>query len=62
MAMNSQTRAADRYARQNRQAHWELLGASGLLRPLSEEFLYRSPSAPLRDSSRRYTESTDETV
>lgn len=26
-----------------RQAQWFCLGASGLLQPLSEEFLYRSP-------------------
>jgi hypothetical protein len=32
---------------------WLYLGASGILQPLSEEFLYRSPSRSLRRSARR---------
>ncbi|MCB1772353.1 MAG: hypothetical protein KDI88_01940 [Gammaproteobacteria bacterium] len=32
---------------------WLHLGAAGILQPLSEEFLYRSPSDVLRRSVRR---------
>ncbi len=31
-----------------KQGHWLLHGATGLLQPLSESFLYRSPAAPRR--------------
>ncbi|MDJ0741168.1 MAG: hypothetical protein QNJ91_15745 [Gammaproteobacteria bacterium] len=32
---------------------WVYWGASGILQPLSEEFLYRSPAQPLRDTASR---------
>jgi len=32
---------------------WLYLGACGILQPLSEEFLYRSPSRSLRQGTRR---------
>lgn len=34
-------------------ASWYYLGASGVLQPLSGEFLYRSPEEPLRVTCRR---------
>jgi hypothetical protein len=40
---------------------WRYLGASGLLQPLSEEFLYRSPQSPLSDTARHRRETRDET-
>jgi hypothetical protein len=40
------------------QPAWWLLGASGLLQPLSEAFLYRSPEDPQPDSYRRRAKKT----
>ena len=44
---------ADETSRPRRATYWDLLGASGLLQPLSGEFLYRSPEESLRVTCRR---------
>jgi len=46
-------RAAKKNMSADDSAGWLYLGASGILQPLSEEFLYRSPGEPLRRSTRR---------
>jgi hypothetical protein len=36
------------------------LGASGLLQPMSQDFLYRSPHSRIHETSRRRRETRDE--
>ena len=50
---------ANETTRPKQLTYWHLLGASGLLQPLSGEFLYRSPEEPLRVTCRRVRPSRD---
>lgn len=47
--------------RQRQEAIWYYLGASGVLQPLSGEFLYRSPEEPLQVTCRRVRPSRENT-